>query len=95
MDHMTTPGTDLSPSRIGLGTWAIGGWMWGGIATLTYGALWRGLLSGRVRSDTRFGGDDLRRTDPKFRPPSPEQLDPLDEAMGWSLEVPAAGRATA
>jgi hypothetical protein len=37
MDHMTTPGTDLSPSRIGLGT----------------------------------------------------------EAMGWSLEVPAAGRATA
>src|ERR1700756_2848778 len=24
------PGTDLKPSRIGLGTWAIGGWMWGG-----------------------------------------------------------------
>ena len=24
------PGTDLEPSRIGLGTWAIGGWMWGG-----------------------------------------------------------------
>lgn len=24
------PGIDLEPSRIGLGTWAIGGWMWGG-----------------------------------------------------------------
>jgi aryl-alcohol dehydrogenase-like predicted oxidoreductase len=24
------PGTDLRPSRIALGTWAIGGWMWGG-----------------------------------------------------------------
>ena len=24
------PGTDLKASRVGLGTWAIGGWMWGG-----------------------------------------------------------------
>jgi len=24
------PGTNLKPSRIALGTWAIGGWMWGG-----------------------------------------------------------------
>ncbi len=30
MEHMKIPGTDLSPSRIGLGTWAMGGWMWGG-----------------------------------------------------------------
>ena len=106
-----------------------------GIAALTYGALCRGLLSGRMRSDTLFGGDDLRRTDPKFRSPryaqylravdalarlarerfgksvlalavrwvldqpgvhvalwgarSPEQLNTLDEAMGWSLDVEA------
>ena len=86
-----------------------------------------------MRADTRFGGDDLRRTDPKFQPPryaqylravatlehlararyersvlalavrwvldqpgvqvalwgarSPEQLDPLDEVMGWSLDA--------
>jgi aryl-alcohol dehydrogenase-like predicted oxidoreductase len=40
-----------------------------GIATLGYGALCRGLLSGRMRRDTTFDGDDLRRTDPKFRPP--------------------------
>ncbi len=39
------------------------------IATLGYGALCRGLLSGRMRADTTFGGDDLRRLDPKFRPP--------------------------
>jgi len=107
--------------------------LWHGIATLTYGALCRGLLSGRMRAGTRFGGDDLRRTDPKFQPPryaqylravatlehlararhersvlalavrwvldqpgvqvalwgarSPEQLDPLDEVMGWSLDA--------
>jgi aryl-alcohol dehydrogenase-like predicted oxidoreductase len=39
------------------------------IATLGYGALCRGLLSGRMRPDTTFEGDDLRRTDPKFQRP--------------------------
>jgi aryl-alcohol dehydrogenase-like predicted oxidoreductase len=37
-----------------------------GIAMLGYGALCRGLLSGRMRADTIFDGDDLRRNDPKF-----------------------------
>jgi aryl-alcohol dehydrogenase-like predicted oxidoreductase len=40
-----------------------------GIAVLGYGALCRGLLSGRMRADTRFAGDDLRQADPKFQPP--------------------------
>ncbi|WP_437336247.1 aldo/keto reductase [Sorangium sp. So ce394] len=40
-----------------------------GIATLTYGALCRGLLSGAIDEKTAFQGDDLRRTDPKFQPP--------------------------
>ena len=39
------------------------------IATFGYGALCRGLLSGRMRADTKFEGDDLRRTDPKFQQP--------------------------
>jgi aryl-alcohol dehydrogenase-like predicted oxidoreductase len=39
------------------------------IATFGYGALCRGLLSGRMRPDTKFEGDDLRRIDPKFQPP--------------------------
>jgi aryl-alcohol dehydrogenase-like predicted oxidoreductase len=39
------------------------------IATFGYGALCRGLLSGRMRPDTAFEGDDLRRIDPKFQPP--------------------------
>jgi aryl-alcohol dehydrogenase-like predicted oxidoreductase len=106
-----------------------------GIATLTYGALCRGLLSGRMTPSSRFGGDDLRQTDPKFRPPryaqylaavaalerfarerfgksvlalavrwvldapavavalwgarSPEQLAPIDDVMGWSLDAQA------
>jgi aryl-alcohol dehydrogenase-like predicted oxidoreductase len=40
-----------------------------GIAVLGYGALCRGLLSGRMRADTEFDGDDLRRNDPKFQSP--------------------------
>jgi aryl-alcohol dehydrogenase-like predicted oxidoreductase len=39
------------------------------IATLGYGALCRGLLSGRMLPTTVFNGDDLRRDDPKFRAP--------------------------
>ena len=39
------------------------------IAMLGYGALCRGLLSGRMRQDTVFTGDDLRRADPKFLQP--------------------------
>ncbi len=40
-----------------------------GLTALTYGALCRGLLSGRMRLDTQFKGDDLRLTDPKFQAP--------------------------
>jgi aryl-alcohol dehydrogenase-like predicted oxidoreductase len=39
------------------------------LATLTYGALCRGLLSGKLEEDAKFEGDDLRLTDPKFQPP--------------------------
>jgi len=39
------------------------------IATFGYGALCRGLLSGRMRAETAFSGDDLRRFDPKFLMP--------------------------
>jgi aryl-alcohol dehydrogenase-like predicted oxidoreductase len=42
---------------------------WHSIAVLAYGAICRGLLSGRMRSDTQFTGDDLRRIDPKFSQP--------------------------
>src|SRR5258708_4947795 len=54
------------------------------IATLAYGSLCRGLLSGRMKTDRAFSGDDLRRNDPKFQPPrlqqylrAVEQLDAL------------------
>src|SRR6202008_823687 len=104
------------------------------IAMLGYGALCRGLLSGRMKQDTVFGGDDLRRTDPKFVKPRfeqylaavdkldrlarerygkrvihlavrwmldqgvttalwgarhPDQLRPVDEVVGWSLDASA------
>ena len=38
------------------------------IKTLTYGALCRGLLSGRMTRDRKFVGDDIRKVDPKFQP---------------------------
>ncbi len=37
-----------------------------GLTVLAYGALCRGLLSGRITMETQFEGDDLRRSDPKF-----------------------------
>lgn len=43
------------------------------IATLGYGALCRGLLSGSIKHDTKFTGDDLRHTDPKFQQPRFQQ----------------------
>jgi aryl-alcohol dehydrogenase-like predicted oxidoreductase len=102
------------------------------IATLGYGALCRGLLSGRMKAATVFDGDDLRRTDPKFLEPRfaqyvaavqkldrlaqqrfgkrvihlairwmldqgittalwgarhPDQLQPVDEVTGWSIDA--------
>jgi aryl-alcohol dehydrogenase-like predicted oxidoreductase len=106
------------------------------IAMLGYGALCRGLLSGRMRAGTVFDGDDLRRTDPKFLEPRftqylaavheldrlaqrfgkrvihlavrwmldqgittalwgarhPEQLRPVDEVAGWSLDASAMAK---
>src|SRR3954452_23710388 len=103
------------------------------IAMLGYGALCRGLLSGRMRPDTVFDGDDLRRTDPKFQASRfeqylaavtkldrlaqrfgkrvihlavrwmldqgittalwgarhPDQLQPVHEVSGWSLDASA------
>jgi aryl-alcohol dehydrogenase-like predicted oxidoreductase len=107
-----------------------------GLVVLAYGALCRGLLTGRMRADTHFDGDDLRRVDPKFQQPRygqylaavkaldgfarghygrsvlalslrwildrgktialwgarrPDQLDPVSEVMGWSLDSAAQG----
>ena len=43
------------------------------ITTLVYGSLCRGLLTGRMRKETEFKGDDLRKIDPKFRQPRYDQ----------------------
>ena len=43
------------------------------IAVLAYGSLCRGLLSGGMSKSTRFTGDDLRKSDPKFLSPRFEQ----------------------
>lgn len=40
-----------------------------GITMLLYGAICRGLLSGRMKADTKFEGDDIRKADPKFKEP--------------------------
>ena len=43
------------------------------LAVLSYGALCRGLLSGRMTATTTFKGDDLRKVDPKFQSPRFQQ----------------------
>jgi aryl-alcohol dehydrogenase-like predicted oxidoreductase len=43
------------------------------LTVLSYGALCRGLLSGRMSAKTTFEGDDLRKVDPKFQSPRFEQ----------------------
>ena len=39
------------------------------VTMLLYGAICRGLLSGRMKADTKFEGDDIRKVDPKFSEP--------------------------
>jgi aryl-alcohol dehydrogenase-like predicted oxidoreductase len=43
------------------------------LVLLAYGALCRGLLTGRIDNETKFDGDDLRLHDPKFQKPLREQ----------------------
>jgi aryl-alcohol dehydrogenase-like predicted oxidoreductase len=78
-----------------------------GLTTLTYGALCRGLLSGRMRASTIFPSDDLRSFDPKFRAPRYAQYlravddlqvfarargkDVLQLAVRWVLDQPNVG----
>jgi aryl-alcohol dehydrogenase-like predicted oxidoreductase len=40
-----------------------------GLVVLAYGALCRGLLTGKITAKTEFKGDDLRKVDPKFQQP--------------------------
>lgn len=57
------------------------------IATLAYGALCRGMLSGKMRKDRKFEGDDLRKHDPKFKAPRFDQyLDAVDELDRFAQE---------
>src|SRR5262245_50990942 len=51
------------------------------ISLIAYGALCRGLLSGRMKKDTAFTGDDLRRFDPKFKEPRYDQYLQATEAL--------------
>lgn len=57
------------------------------IAVLAYGPLCRGLLSGRMRPDTKFGDDDVRNVDPKFQPPRyPEYLEAVSRLDRFAQE---------
>ncbi len=52
-----------------------------GIALLAYGAICRGLLSGKMSRDREFEGDDLRQMDPKFQGERFEQYLKAVEAL--------------
>ena len=54
------------------------------IATLGYGSLCRGLLTGKMKKETQFKGDDLRKTNPKFQGPRySEYLECVDRLQQW------------
>ena len=51
-----------------------------GITMLLYGAICRGMLSGRMNSNTTFEGDDIRKVDPKFKQPRfPQYLNAVQQ----------------
>lgn len=51
------------------------------LVTLAYGSLCRGLLSGKMTTNSRFTGDDLRKNDPKFQAPRFTQYIAAVEAL--------------
>ncbi|MFO7831868.1 MAG: aldo/keto reductase [Desulfuromonadaceae bacterium] len=62
------------------------------VALITYGALCRGLLSGKMSTEREFVGDDLRQHDPKFKAPrfaeylqAVERLEQIAQRHGRSV----------
>ncbi len=54
------------------------------IATLGYGSLCRGLLTGKIQKNTVFKGDYLRKSDPKFQEPLFSQyLHAVEQLDAW------------
>ena len=61
--------------------------LWSGVGVLAYGPICRGLLSGRMKPETQFGGDDLRKTDPKFQLPRyPQYLNAVERLDRFAQE---------
>ncbi len=62
------------------------------LALMTYGALCRGLLSGKVTATREYQGDDLRKYDPKFKEPRLSQyleaVKKLDQLAGERFQRP-------
>ena len=57
------------------------------LTVLAYGALCRGMLSGKVTAARTYRGDDLRRDDPKFQPDRlPQYLAAVDELRELARE---------
>lgn len=57
------------------------------IDLITYGALCRGLLSGKMSAERSFEGDDLRKHDPKFQQPRFDQyLEAVDQFEAMARE---------
>jgi aryl-alcohol dehydrogenase-like predicted oxidoreductase len=58
-----------------------------GLMVLAYGAICRGLLSGKITAKREFQGDDLRRIDPKFQEPRFSQyLNAVDQLARLAKE---------
>jgi hypothetical protein len=80
MEFIELSGTPLVVSRIGLGTWAIGGWMWGGTDEAQSGQSTKRLIVASICSTPR---QSIRRNPRQGvigrRPPEPRR----DRDKGW------------
>jgi aryl-alcohol dehydrogenase-like predicted oxidoreductase len=55
------------------------------LVTLGYGSLCRGLLTGKMSTESQFKGDDLRKVDPKFKEPQySEYLKCVERLQQWA-----------
>jgi len=59
VEHREIGGTGIRASRVGLGTWAIGGWMWGGMRAAVPAAAQIGTLVNAHSNPDHTNGNQL------------------------------------
>lgn len=74
MEYRKIGTSELEITTLTYGSWAIGGWMWGGAdnkkAILAYSPLQRGILTGKIKPEHSFNSGDSRPNTPYYQEPN-------------------------